>query len=132
MYSLVTPIRYVLDPRFNLTSPLQAGLFYLAPGLGYFFGTFFGGSYADFIVKRWIKKRGKRIPEDRLRAGLLPFFFVLPGTIMIYGWSVDKEKGGIAVPVLAMFFNAFSQLLVFPSVNTYCTGLSLHITNFQR
>jgi hypothetical protein len=103
---------------------LQAGLFYLAPGTGYFLGTFFGGPYADIIVKRWIKKRGGiRIPEDRLRSGLIPFFLVLPGTILIYGWSVAKEKGGIAVPVLAMFFNAFSQLIVFPSVNTYCTGI---------
>ena len=30
MYSLLTPIRYVLNPRFHLTSPLQAGLFYLS------------------------------------------------------------------------------------------------------
>jgi len=125
MYCLVTPIRYVLDPRFQLTTPLQAGFFYLAPGTGYVLGTFFGGTYADRIVKRWIKKRGKRLPEDRLRAGLIPFFLVLPGTILIYGWSVEKEKGGIPVPVLAMFFNAFAQLLIFPSVNTYCTGIAI-------
>lgn len=35
MYSLLTPIRYVLNPRFGLTSPIQSGLFYLAPGFGY-------------------------------------------------------------------------------------------------
>jgi hypothetical protein len=122
MYSLLTPIRYVLDPRFNLTTPLQAGLFYLPPGVGFFLGTFIGGSYADIITRQWIKKRGgKRIPEDRLRAGLIPFFLVLPGTVLIYGWSVETQKGGIAVPVIAMFFNAFSQMVVFPSVNTYCT-----------
>lgn len=39
MYSLLTPIRYVLNPRFNLESPLLSGLFYLAPGLGYLLGT---------------------------------------------------------------------------------------------
>lgn len=32
MYSLLTPIRYVLNPRFGLDSPLQGGLFYIAPG----------------------------------------------------------------------------------------------------
>jgi MFS family permease len=46
MYSLLTPIRYVLNPRFNLISPIQSGLFYLAPGCGYVLGTFFGGRYA--------------------------------------------------------------------------------------
>jgi len=119
----MTPIRYVLDPRFHLTTPLQAGLFYLSPGCGYLLGTVFGGHYSDIIVKRWIKKRGIRIPEDRLRAGLIPFFVVLPGTICIYGWCVAKAKGGIPVPVISMFVNAFSQLIVFPSVNTYCTGM---------
>lgn len=32
MYSLLSPIRYVLNPRFNLNSPIQSSLFYLAPG----------------------------------------------------------------------------------------------------
>ncbi|TDZ74750.1 MFS antiporter QDR3 [Colletotrichum trifolii] len=31
MYGMLTPIRYVLNPRFALTSPAQSGLFYLAP-----------------------------------------------------------------------------------------------------
>ncbi|KAI2480490.1 multidrug transporter of the major facilitator superfamily [Pyrenophora tritici-repentis] len=35
MYSLLTPIRYVLNPRFGLETPLQSGLFYIAPGCGY-------------------------------------------------------------------------------------------------
>lgn len=38
MYSLLTPIRYILNPRFGLTTPLQSGLFYIAPGCGYLLG----------------------------------------------------------------------------------------------
>lgn len=38
MYSLLTPIRYVINPRFHLTSPIQSGLFYIAPGCGYLLG----------------------------------------------------------------------------------------------
>lgn len=40
MYSLLTPIRYILNPRFGLSTPLQSGLFYVAPGCGYLFGVY--------------------------------------------------------------------------------------------
>lgn len=121
MYSLLTPIRYVLNPRFGLTSPIQSGLFYLAPGCGYIAGTFLGGRYADYITKAWIKKRGGvRISEDRLRS-CVPFMGIaMPACMLIYGWSIEKEFGGIALPVVMMFFQGVSQLFCFPSVNTYC------------
>ncbi|KAJ4309492.1 hypothetical protein N0V84_011474 [Fusarium piperis] len=137
MYSLLTPIRYVLNPRFNLESPLLSGLFYLAPGFGYLVGTFVGGRWADYTVKQWIKKRGGvRIPEDRLRS-TLPFIGVLiPGSMLVYGWTVDQEVGGIPVPVIAMFVQGVAQLFCFPSYNTYCIdvmpgqGAEVAATNF--
>lgn len=120
MYSLLTPIRYVLNPRFHLESPLLSGLFYLAPGCGYLLGTFGGGHWADWTVKHWIRKRGRRVPEDRLRSAL-PFLGILiPGCILIYGWTVDQEKGGIPVPVIVLFLQGVGQLFCFPSLNTYC------------
>jgi hypothetical protein len=121
MYSLLTPIRYVLNPRFNLGSPIQSGLFYLAPGFGYIIGTFFGGRWADRTVKVWLKKRnGERVSEDRLRS-CLPFLGgVIPGCILIYGWSVEKRVGGIPLPVIVMFIQGVAQLFCFPSLNTYC------------
>ncbi|KAH7411672.1 major facilitator superfamily domain-containing protein [Phaeosphaeria sp. MPI-PUGE-AT-0046c] len=120
MYSLLTPIRYVLNPRFNLTSPLQSGLFYIAPGCGYLLGTFFGGRYADFVVKKYIQKRGKRIAEDRLRSCVLFLGGVIPACMIIYGWSVEKAVGGVVLPVLMMFLQGVAQLFCFPSLNTYC------------
>ncbi|KAJ5390558.1 uncharacterized protein N7496_001626 [Penicillium cataractarum] len=120
-YSLLTPIRYVLNPRFNLTSPIQSGLFYIAPGCGYLVGTFMGGRWADHIVKKWIRKRGGvRVPEDRLKSCLVFITFVIPGCILVYGWTVEKAVGGIPVPVLAMFLQGVGQLFCFPSLNTYC------------
>lgn len=120
MYSLLTPIRYVLNPRFHLETPLLSGLFYLAPGCGYLLGTFGGGHWADWTVKRWIRKRGHRVPEDRLRSAL-PFLGILmPGCILIYGWTVDQEMGGIPVPVIVLFVQGIGQLFCFPSLNTYC------------
>ncbi|KAJ5773939.1 hypothetical protein N7457_008835 [Penicillium paradoxum] len=119
-YSLLTPIRYVLNPRFHLTSPIQTGLFYIAPGCGYLVGTFMGGRWADHTVKKWIRKRGGvRVPEDRLKSCLIFLGGVIPGCILIYGWTVEKAVGGIPVPVLAMFFQGIAQLFCFPSLNTY-------------
>ncbi|OLN96442.1 Dityrosine transporter 1-like protein 1 [Colletotrichum chlorophyti] len=121
MYSMLTPIRYVLNPRFELTSPAQSGLFYLAPGCGYLAGTLVGGRYADYTVRRWIAERhGRRISEDRLRS-CLPFLgAALPICMLIYGWSVQERVGGIALPVVFMFLGGVSQLFCFPSLNTYC------------
>lgn len=120
-YGLLTPIRYVLNPRFNLTTPTQSGLFYLAPGLGYVVGTLGGGRWADYIVKRWVGKRnGERVPEDRLRSCITSLALVLPGSILIYGWSVEKAVGGIPLPVVFMFVQGVAQSFCFPSLNTYC------------
>lgn len=120
MYSLLTPIRYVLNPRFNLQSPLQSGLFYIAPGCGYLLGTFFGGRYADHIVKKYIHIRGERVAEDRLRSCLVFLGGVIPACMIVYGWSVEKRVGGVALPVVMMFLQGVAQLFCFPSLNTYC------------
>lgn len=120
MYSLLTPIRYVLNPRYNLTTPMQGGLFYLAPGCGYLTGTFFGGRYADYIVKKYIKKRGVRISEDRLISALPFMGIVIPICILLYGWCVEKEVGGIPLTVIVLFLQGMAQLFCFPSLNTYC------------
>lgn len=120
MYSLLTPIRYVVDPRFNLTDPLYGGLFYLAPGCGYLLGSFFGGKWADRYVKKYAAKRGRRVPEDRLRSMPFAYTFVIPATILIYGWTLEEEKGGMAVPIIMMFVQGVAQTICFPSINTYC------------
>lgn len=121
MYSLLTPIRYVLNPRFGLTTPMQSGLFYLAPGAGYLLGTFVGGRYADYVVKKYVKKSGgKRIPEDRMRSALPFMGVVIPGCVLIYGWSVEKNVGGIPLAVVVLFLQGVAQLFCFPSLNTYC------------
>ncbi|KAJ6567128.1 major facilitator superfamily domain-containing protein [Mycena capillaripes] len=120
MYSLLTPIRYIINPRFQLTTPIQSGLFYLAPGFGYMAGTFMGGRWADYTVKKWIVMHGVRIPEDRLRS-CIPFMgAIIPGCMLVYGWSIEKKTGGIALPVIVMFLQGCAQLFCFPSLNTYC------------
>ncbi|ORY68767.1 major facilitator superfamily domain-containing protein [Pseudomassariella vexata] len=120
MYSLLSPIRYILNPRFNLTTPMQAGLFYLAPGCGYFLGTFAGGRYADYVVKKYIQKRGVRIPEDRMYSALPFMGIVIPACVLVYGWCVETNRGGIPLVVIVLFLQGFAQLFCFPSLNSYC------------
>ena len=40
--------------------------------------------------------------------------------MLIYGWSIEKRFGGIALPVIMMFAQGVAQLFCFPSLNTYC------------
>ncbi|KAL4897141.1 major facilitator superfamily domain-containing protein [Aspergillus ambiguus] len=120
-YALLTPIRPILNPRFHLTTPIQAGLFYLAPGCGYLVGNLIGGRWADHVVRKYITRRnGIRIPEDRLRSCLVPICVLTPGSILVYGWTLDQDVGGIPAPVVAMFVQGVAQLLCLPSLNTYC------------
>ncbi|SCV01548.1 LANO_0F12332g1_1 [Lachancea nothofagi CBS 11611] len=120
MYSLLTPIRYVVDPRFDITLPIYGGLFYLAPGIGYLLGSFMGGKLSDYQVKKSIKQRGRRVPEDRLRMTLLFFGFLSPASVIAYGWSIQSRKGGYALPIISMFINGLSQTSIFPTINSYC------------
>lgn len=118
--SLLTPIRIIMNPRFHLQTPLEACLFFLAPGLGLFVGTFIGGRYADAMLKKWTKYRGERVPEDRLKSTLLSLGVVTPACMLIYGWSIDREVGGIPLPVICMFIQGIAQMICFSSLNPYC------------
>ncbi|ERS95115.1 hypothetical protein HMPREF1624_08607 [Sporothrix schenckii ATCC 58251] len=121
MYAFFAPIVYVINPRLHFTTPLQAGLFYLAPGFGYLAATFVGGRNADRVVKAWIRKRnGVRRPQDRLRAAMPWMGLGTPACMLIYGWCLQYDKGGIALLVVVMFVQGFTQLMIFPAINTYC------------
>jgi MFS family permease len=120
IYSLLTPIVEVLNPRFNLTSPLEGGLFYIAPGVGYIFGTLLGGWWADYTANKWTAKSdGIFHPEDRLHSCIIWMGVISPICMVIYGWCVEMEAGGIPVPVIAMAVESFAQLICIPSLNTY-------------
>jgi hypothetical protein len=48
--------------------------------------------------------------------------------MLLYGWSIEKEVGGIPLPVIVMYIQGVAQLFCFPSLNTYCLvrSQSLH------
>ncbi|RPA84641.1 MFS general substrate transporter [Ascobolus immersus RN42] len=123
-YTMITPVRYVMNPRFNLTSPLQSGLFFLAPGFGFVLGSCVGGKWADIVVKRYIKKRnGERIPEDRLKAGMFATLIGSPLGMLLYSWSIQNEVGGMPLPIIGMFISGLAQMAGMSAMNTYCTEI---------
>ncbi|OBU00378.1 hypothetical protein VE01_01648 [Pseudogymnoascus verrucosus] len=122
-YALLTSVPSIINPRFHLTTPLVSGLFYLAPGAGFLFGSIVGGRLSDRTVKRYIVKRnGVRLPRDRLNSGLLTLFFVLPAATLVYGWTLQKEVGGVAVPIISAFWGGAGLMGSFNALNTYTAG----------
>ncbi|KAE8354636.1 major facilitator superfamily domain-containing protein [Aspergillus coremiiformis] len=118
-YALLTSVRSIFNPRFHLTTALISGLFYLAPGAGFLVGSIVGGKLSDRTVRKYIARRGFRLPQDRLNSGLITLFAVLPVSALIYGWTLQEEKGGMVVPILAAFFAGWGLMGSFNTLNTY-------------
>ncbi|KAJ5908883.1 hypothetical protein N7495_001565 [Penicillium taxi] len=127
-YALLTSVRTIFNPRFNLTSPLVSGLFYLSPGMGFLIGSVMGGKLSDRAVIKWIRKRnGVRLPQDRLNSGLATLFAVLPASTLIYSWTLQEGVGGMAVPIIAAFSAGIGLLGSFNGLNTYSAEVMPHI-----
>lgn len=127
MFCLLVPITYVIKGNLHIESTILISLFYLAPGTGFVIGSILGGWYSDYTVRKFKKMRGRRIPEDRLSASLIFLGFFSPISILIYGWSLEKDLGGIALPVIMMFINGISQCMAIPNVNSYSIDASPQI-----
>ncbi|KAL3476267.1 major facilitator superfamily domain-containing protein [Aspergillus californicus] len=119
LYALLSSARSIFNPRFNLTSALVSGLFYLAPGAGFLVGSILGGRLSDATVRKYILIRGFRLPQDRLNSGFIMLFLVLPGATLIYAWTLQTEKGGMAVPIIAGFAGGVGLMGSFNGLNTY-------------
>ncbi|KAL4964654.1 putative MFS transporter [Aspergillus stella-maris] len=124
LYALLSSARTIFNPRFHLTSALVSGLFYLAPGAGFLFGSILGGRLSDRAVKKYIVRRGFRLPQDRLNSGLIMLSLVLPGATLIYSWTLDQEVGGMAVPIIAGFVGGTGLMGSFNGLNTYAAEAS--------
>lgn len=122
-YGLLSSVRHVINPRFNLTTSLVSGLFYIAPGAGFIVGSLVGGRLSDRTVKQWIAKRdGLRLPKDRLNSSLVHLFIVLPISMLLYGWSLEKNFGGLALPIVMAFWIGVGLMGAFNGLNTYTAG----------
>lgn len=91
--------------------------------MGFFVGSIVGGRLSDRTVKKYIAKRdGERIPKDRLNSGLTGLFIVLPISMLLYAWSLEKGFGGLALPIVAAFWIGVGTMGTFNALNTYTAG----------
>lgn len=125
-YFLLAAPGHLIAQKFDITSSLIAGLFYISPAMGFLAGSVIGGVISDETVKSWIARRDNvRLPQDRLRSSLASFFIIVPGASLVLGWTMQYAElqelsGGIALPIVMAFFIAFGLLAAFTSLNTYC------------
>lgn len=124
MYSLLTSASSIFNPRFHLTTPLVSGLFFLAPGAGFVLGGIIGGNLSDRTVRKYIRRRnGVRLPQDRLNSGLASLYGLVSAAALVYGWTLQMEVGGMAVPIVSAFFGGFGLMAPFSALNTYAAGM---------
>lgn len=45
---------------------------------------------------------------------------MIPSCMIIYGWSIERKAGGIALPVIVMFIQGVATQCSYPSINAYC------------
>ncbi|KAJ8291748.1 Itaconate transport protein [Rhodotorula toruloides] len=113
-YTILVPLSQTLAPRYNITNAAILGCFYLAQGVGNATASRYTGRYADWTLKRWLKRRGGvYVPEDRLYAALIGGGVILPCSVLALGWVLDKGTGKVGL--------AFACVLT-PS-NTYCVDV---------
>lgn len=56
-YAVLVPLSYTVAPRYNITNIALLGCFYLAQGVGNAAASQVTGRYADWMLRKWAKKR---------------------------------------------------------------------------
>lgn len=75
-------------------------------------------------VKFWIQRRsGVRLPEDRLRSGVISFFTLISTAYLVFGWGMacnPCSQARLAVPIISAFIVATGIFDAMTGLNTYC------------
>lgn len=135
----MVPLSTVFKRRYNIDNVAILGTIYLANGFGTILGSRLIGPYADRIVKKFIRKRGYRRPEDRLHAALWGTGVITPVSCLAYGWLLWGDKGGMAPPIIMLFINGIGTQIALTPVNTYLVDAAqsrsaecIAVNNFWR
>ena len=96
-----------------------SGLNYISLGLGFFIGAPVCGKSSDSMYAYFKKKdpRGQGKPEYRMPL-VIPFSFLVPIGLLIYGWSAQYLVHWI-VPDIGLFLFGMGTIAAFQCVTTY-------------
>ncbi|KAK0530193.1 hypothetical protein OC842_004003 [Tilletia horrida] len=121
--TVVTP-QIFERPPFNYT-PVSVGLLFLASIMGAILGKLAGGRAADWTIAHFTRrsKSGRREPELRLPALVLPTCAVLVGTIL-YGDGLQRAESWVeAIVGTGIFY--FGTSAIQGIAQTYCVECDL-------
>ena len=100
----------------------------------YWVGSTISGYISDYTISRWITRRSQFVPEDRLRATVIPGL-AIPLSLLGAGFSMQlwKSTAGMAVGLLFLFINGVAvNIFAFPDnvLCLYCTFCKIeHMCN---
>lgn len=94
-YCFIVPLATAFKEVYGITNVALSGCLYIANGGGNIIGARIAGPWCDAVVKRYLKKRGYRRPEDRLKASLLGLGFLMPASSCewIQSGRCEREAG---------------------------------------
>ncbi|KAF8584881.1 MFS general substrate transporter [Ramaria rubella] len=121
-YCLLVPLTYTLGPRHGITNEAVLGTLYLAQGMGNIVGSLMSGYISDATVARWIARRSSQfIPEDRLRASLVPGGLITPLSLLATGFTMQfwTSTWGLGLSLVFLFASGIGAVCMLAVCNTY-------------
>jgi len=92
-----------MDKYFNITDESIVGAICMCAGFGNLIGAPVAGKLSDAKVARYLEKRkGLRIPEDRLRVCIFGAMVALPLSALLFGVALNVLEGPIAIATICL------------------------------
>ncbi|PCH38486.1 MFS general substrate transporter [Wolfiporia cocos MD-104 SS10] len=121
-FVLLIPLSYTIGARYHIKNEALVGAFFIAAGVGNITGAPLAGRISDHVVVKWrLRRHGEWVPEDRLRATLLPAATLVPLSVLLSGLTTQfiEGKPGIVLNVICLFMNGIGVDMTLSPVNAY-------------
>ncbi|KAG2348032.1 MFS general substrate transporter [Suillus weaverae] len=120
-YVLLIPIAYTIGARYHISNEALIGACFLPSGLGNFIASPIAGRLSDIMIEKCTARRkGIRVPEDRLRAILVGGLFV-PLSVCLSGLITTYIAGpsGLVLNLFCLFMNGIGVDFVLTPIGSY-------------
>lgn len=120
-YVLLVPLSYTIGAHYGITNEAIVGALFIPAGIGNIIGAPLAGRISDSMVVYWREKRGKWMPEDRLRATLYGALFFTPLSVLISGLLTQYVHGwiGLSLNLVCLLFNGIGIDVVLSPSSAY-------------